>query len=232
MERQAVVYVVSSPDFLRRWFGSHTPAGPGEDATFDGEVAPVPSAGGPGAPAWAGSRMVLAPGVLGYAANDLRALVRHELTHLATLGPGRSDPPPAWLVEGIAEYTAYRVVDGSGDVEGVTALALRGLPTGMWSVLRRSSYRPQLQTVLADFYAGAEDDVARRYSDGWFAVLYVADRKGEPALRRLWAAASGAPGGDPAAREAAALRSVLGTDRAGFAAAVSRYARDLRGNFV
>jgi hypothetical protein len=239
---RVVVYALTDERFVSPWFGQQAADGQrngaGDAAEFDAEVVPMEASAMTGVPAslappkqsLAGMRMVIAPTVLDYPAAQARAVIRHELTHLATLKVG--DEAPAWLTEGIAEYTAYRVASSSGRVDGVGALDRRGLPKQMWSALRRSSYRPELVTAHDAFYAGTGLEVSRRYTDGWLAALYVADEHGEAKLRELVDKAS-----DPAlttvqAREAAALRSVLDTDRATFEADVGAYARALRRHFV
>jgi len=239
---RVVVYALTDERFVSPWFGQQAADGQrngaGDTAEFDAEVVPMEATAMTGVPAslappkttLAGMRMVIAPTVLDYSTAQARAVIRHELTHLATLKVG--DEAPAWLTEGIAEYTAYRVTSSSGRVDGVGALDRRGLPKQLWTALRRSSYRPDLVTAHDAFYAGTGQEVSRRYTDGWFAALYVADEFGEAKLRALVDAAS-----DPAlptvqAREAAALRDVLHTDRAKFQADVGAYSRSLRRHFV
>lgn len=239
---RVVVYALTDERFVSPWFGQQAADGQrngaGDSAEFDAEVVPMEATAMTGVPAslapprqtLAGMRMVIAPTVLEYPTAQARAVIRHELTHLATLKVG--DEAPAWLTEGIAEYTAYRVTSAAGRVDGVGALDRRGLPKQMWAALRRSSYSPDLVTAHDAFYAGTGLEVSRRYTDGWLAALYVADEFGEAKLRALVAKAS-----DPAltsvqARETAALRSVLDTDRATFEADVGAYARALRRHFV
>jgi hypothetical protein len=192
-----------------------------EATTMDGSAAPH---------SLAGMRMVIAPTVLGYSTAQARAVIRHELTHLATLKLG--EEAPAWLTEGIAEYTAYRVPGGGGKADGVGALDRRGLPKPMWNALRKSSYEPVLVTGHDDFYAGSGGEVSRRYTDGWLAALYIADTYGEARLRQFVTAASDPDQPDVDAREKAALATVLHTDRAAFTEEVGSYARDLRRHFV
>lgn len=232
---KVVVYAVATDSFTGPWFGNRASdgraTGTGDAAEFDAEVVPVSATtmdGGKATEKLAGMRMVVAPTVLEYDDNQARSVIRHELTHLATLGIGGQ--APAWVTEGVAEYTAYRA--GGGSVDGVAALDRRGLPKPMWAELRRSSYRPQLVTGHDAFYAGTGLEVSERYTDGWLAVLYIADTRGEDALRRFTARAADPALPDPDAREKAALQEVLGTDRATFARSVSRYARDLRRHFV
>jgi hypothetical protein len=234
---KVVVYAVTDQRFVAPWFGEQAAdgqrGGAGEAAEFDAEVVPMEAAardGGSGPRGLAGMRMVIAPTVLDYSAAQARAVIRHELTHLATLKLG--EEAPAWLTEGIAEYTAYRVVGSSGRADGVGALDRRGLPKQMWNALRKSSYRPQLTAGHDAFYDGSGGDVSRRYTDGWLAALYIADEFGEGRLRQFVEKASSGAHGSVEAREAAAFREVLKTDRATFVADVGAYARDLRRHFV
>jgi hypothetical protein len=219
------------------WFGEQAADGQrngaGDAAEFDAEVVPMEAAamnGGTAPRELAGMRMVIAPTVLDYSAAQARAVIRHELTHLATLKLG--EEAPAWLTEGIAEYTAYRVVGSSGTADGVGALDRRGLPKPMWNALRKASYRPDLVPEHDGFYAGSGADVSRRYTDGWLAALYIADEHGEGKLRAFVQKASSATYGSVEAREAAALRDVLRTDRQAFVDDVGDYARALRRHFV
>ena len=234
---KVVVYAVTDPRFVAPWFGEQAADGQrngaGDAAEFDAEVVPMEAAaldGGPAPRDLAGMRMVIAPTVLDYSAAQARAVIRHELTHLATLKLG--EEAPAWLTEGIAEYTAYRVMSASGKADGVGALDRRGLPKPMWNALRKASYRPQLVPEHDAFYGGNGGDVSRRYTDGWLAALYIADTYGEGKLRAFVQKASSATYGSVEAREAAALRDVLRTDRQAFVDDVGDYARDLRRHFV
>jgi hypothetical protein len=238
---KVVVYAVTDQRFVSPWFGEQAADGrrseAGDAAEFDAEVVPMEAASMDGSAvphALAGMRMVIAPTVLGYSTSQARAVIRHELTHLATLKLG--EEAPAWLTEGIAEYTAYRVTEtsggSSGKPDGVGALDRRGLPKPMWNALRRPAYRPELEAEHDAFYAGSGGEVSRRYTDGWLAALYIADTYGEARLREFVAQASDASVKSVAERERAALADVLDTDKAAFVADVGTYARNLRKHFV
>jgi hypothetical protein len=243
---RVVVYAVTDPRFVRARFGDlraegEQPAagrGKGESdghgaAEFSGYVTSVPAADyrGGDLPWMAGSRLVLAPAALGYSDAQLLALARHELTHLATFAA--TERAPAWITEGAAEYAEHALYPPAtapaarrGDVDVARIAAARGMPQVTWTALERGTYRPALVADDA-FYAGTAQAVDAHYTDAWLVALYVADVHGESALRRLLEYA-GAPGVDtPAQREAAALRDVLGTDRADLAVAVARYAENL-----
>ncbi len=54
-----------------------------------------------------GSRIVIAPVMLGRPAVGVRSVLRHEIAHTALAAP-RDERTPVWVTEGIAEYTAHR----------------------------------------------------------------------------------------------------------------------------
>jgi hypothetical protein len=232
---KVVVYALTDPRFLRTWLGDRWNDGERDDdapAKFDAWVSPVEGMAADGTVRGyplAGTRMVVTPGLLRFSAQDARIIIRHELTHVATIMQGKQ--AASWLSEGVAEYTAHRVIGRSGKADGVEALHRRGLPRKMWSDLRRSSYRPELVTEAGDFYSGTDDEMGRRYSEAWFAALYIADEYGEAKLRAFYETATDPSYGNPAGREELALRMVLRTDRATFAKDVGEYARALRRNF-
>jgi hypothetical protein len=232
---KVVVYAVTDRRFLSSWFGDQWSDGKADDddpAEFDAWVSTIEESALDGTvkeyPV-AGSRMVITPGMLRYTAEEARTVIRHELTHAATFMQGKE--MPTWLSEGVAEYTAFRVMRSSGKADGVEALHRRGLPEQLWRDLRASSYRPELVIDHGSFYAGTGDQVFRRYSEGWFAALYIADEYGEAKLRAFVAKACDPTYGSASAREDVALRDVLGTTRAAFVKDVGEYARGLRRNF-
>ena len=109
------------------------------------------------------------------------------------------------------------------------------MPTKLWGQLRSGSHRIGLPRSPGDFYNGTSQQVGYRYTDAWFAVLYIADRHGEAKLRRFVVRArcpEDASTKEIRAAEAAALREVLGTDRARFLRDVRAYAMRVRGNFM
>ena len=92
----------------------------------------------------------------------------------------------------------------------------------------RPTWTPQLRTDRESFYRGSADEVAAGYLDGWLASLYIADRYGDAVLRRFYDVASAQPAeASSDVVEVAALRAVLGTDHAGFVAAVRVYGTSL-----
>jgi hypothetical protein len=142
-------------------------------------------------------------------ADDLIFVLTHEVTHQATQ-PLQGGGDPTWLVEGIAEYTAYR------------EFRLRGvdLPPVLRADLKDGiDFLPTNTT----FYSRDADD---NYVEAWLACAYIADRYGEKTLRRFFTRV--AANTDPTTvseAEDAAFRSTLKTDRAAFLKGLTSYVR-------
>jgi hypothetical protein len=235
---KVVAYASTYQPFVTSWFGSHAASNrkvdPSGDATFEAKVRVLPTNSvvsnfddfRPAAP-----RLVLTPYLLSRDDAYTEAVLRHELTHVA-LALETGVRPPAWLVEGVAEYTGFRVITG-GKVDGIGALAQRGLRKDTWAQLKRGTWKPSLVAGDDEFYAGNEATVDNAYTSAWFTCLYIADHYGEATLRALYTAATAQPQGQTQDQvEAAALSSVLHTDRASLLTATRTYARSLRSHFV
>ncbi|WP_218002476.1 hypothetical protein [Nocardia brevicatena] len=127
---------------------------------------------------------------------ELRTLLRHELTHIATRA-ATVDGSPLWMLEGFAEYAAQR-----GTTRPFSTIA----PT-LAAELRTGSVPTDLPT---DALFGG-DRAATAYELAWSACAYLAEKYGEPRLvalyRRLATGARTPPGHDTVFRE------VLGTTR-------------------
>lgn len=89
---------------------------------------------GPSVPEWGAavaftdqSRVVLQGSAADGSAGDPRALLRHELAHLA-LAEALGDLPPRWFHEGYAQYAAGEV-DGNAYLQTNLALLFRRMPT-------------------------------------------------------------------------------------------------------
>ncbi len=146
-------------------------------------------------------RVVVNPEAFGTLGEQARQIVvTHEATHVA-LRARTTTRTPMWLSEGCADWTAYRGEE-QPPAEAAPALARaardgdvpRGLPTD------------------GEFaFGGDAGTVGRAYEGAWLACRLVADRWGERAVRTLYDAV-GEDG------EEAALRDVLGVDRAAFTA--------------
>lgn len=98
-----------------------------------------------------------------------QAVLTHEVTHLSMQGDGGV---PAWLGEGLAEYTAHRTSAlAPGDIAGS---ALQGVRAGAvpadWPALSSTDRGP----VAGDAWAG--------YALSWLACLYLAQTYSEEQL--------------------------------------------------
>ncbi|HEV7657674.1 MAG TPA: hypothetical protein VGP36_23490 [Mycobacteriales bacterium] len=140
-------------------------------------------------------------------------VLEHEVTHLATRG-FTGPEMPIWLVEGLADWVAYR---DSGLPANQVADELRAaLGKGHW---------PGRLPVVADF-RGDSPRLALAYEEAWSACRLIADRAGPAALVRLYRAVGTA--GDPAATLDAQLRRTVGQGTAAFTAT---WAADVRAEF-
>jgi hypothetical protein len=235
---RVVAYASTYRPFVTAWFGAHAATNRttdlSEDATFEAKVrvlsaSPVVSDFDNYTPA--APRLVVTPYLLSRDDSSTRAVLRHELTHVALALEGRHRPP-AWLVEGVAEYTGFRQISG-GSVDGVGALANRGLRKELWAQLKRGAWKPNLIVTDSEFYAGSGSGVDNAYTTAWFTCLYIADHYGEAKLRALYTEAAQQPSEQGQEQvEAAVLKSVLDTDRATLLAATKAYAYSLRSHFV
>jgi hypothetical protein len=131
---------------------------------------------------------------------ELQALLRHELTHVAT----RSFTPPGsanWLVEGIADYTAYQAYRASKTLTfPVIAATLRA-----WV---KSGHLPTALPADAAFAADA-DNVELAYEQAWSLNAMIADKYGQGKLIALYH-----KGCAPHANALAAVNAVLGVSSA------------------
>ena len=175
-------------------------------------------------------RMVVTPFLLKRHDAQATAVLRHELTHVAFAYEG-GDNVPTWLVEGIAEYTGFRT--GGASVDGVGALARRGLPRSTWTELKRGTWKPALVADPGSFYSGTSKHVADTYTTGWLTCLYIADTYGEQSLAKLYARAEAlGPDTDPETVEAKILKQVLKTNRKALMKGTTSYSRRIRSRFV
>jgi hypothetical protein len=218
---KVVAYAMTSTTFVRSWYGLSAAGdagnGHGDRASFVAKVVTVPSGGdAPGA-----IRMVLTPYLLDRPTSGSIDVLRHEMTHVATarLGPG----VPTWLVEGAAEYTGFARRDGD-DLDATTTFGRHGLTSAEVTSTASRRWRPTLLERPA-FYNGSEAAVDEHYNSAFITCLYIADRYGESALRRLYEEAS-------RTTEAAALSRVLHTTRGRLVTAVGAYASTLRNRLV
>ncbi|WP_426566735.1 hypothetical protein ACPPVT_09445 [Angustibacter sp. McL0619] len=157
------------------------------------------------APKQVGMRVVV-DGAASKAEDD--ELLRHEVTHVATTaieGTGT----PTWLVEGIAEYTAWHLT-GLRD-----ALVRYGVDETSHQALEKHRYTFTLPYSV-QFYDDA-DTVDGNYTAGTLACAYVRERWGQKTLFRLHAKLSRSVDPlDEADSQDKVFRSVLGISRAQF----------------
>ncbi|MGI5168651.1 hypothetical protein ACQEU3_30320 [Spirillospora sp. CA-253888] len=168
-------------------------AGPGRDLT---DIAALAVAAGD-APAGGGDRIIVSPGTFARLnALGREVVLTHELTHVAT-GGARDGRTPVWLIEGLADYVGYR-----GTEVGVRAAA---------GELAREVAGGRTPAALPgpEAFEGGSGRLAQSYQESWLACRLIAERYGEATLLRLYRAAG-------RMSEDAALRSVLGVDRARF----------------
>lgn len=119
-----------------------------------------------------GARVVVDGGARGAEDDEL---LRHEITHVATQSV-EGFGTPTWMVEGIAEFTAYRPANMRDLVEtlGVTD------PTS--EALDRHRYQFTLPASWQFYDAGTH---SQNYEGGLLACTYIRDRYGEATLVRL-----------------------------------------------
>ena len=134
-----------------------------------------------------------------------QVVITHEITHVATRAATAAGTP-TWLVEGFADYVAYR------SARLPVAAAAPELRTAV-----RADRIPRELPADRDF-AGSNPRLAQVYEEAWLAVRLIADRAGPGGLLRFYRAAASGPGG-----LAAALASELGLSPAGFTALWRRY---------
>ena len=193
-DRRAVVVVPRTTAMLGRLLGRSA-------ASLSGYAAVTTAEGTPRRDAHIAERVYMnTPAVATLSSLGREVVVRHEVTHLATLAPERSSVP-LWLVEGAAEYTGYR---GSGIPLTVAVGDLLGSA--------RSSGAPVGLPTSTDF-AGGRVDVA--YESAHLACALLVQRYGEAGLVRLYRLTEGGTG-TPEANLAAAMQVVTGGSVASF----------------
>ncbi|NLG54777.1 MAG: DUF4157 domain-containing protein [Rhodococcus sp.] len=128
---------------------------------------------------------------------ERRAVLRHELTHVAARSE-TVDGSPMWMLEGYAEYVAYR-----DDPRSPRAIA----PELATQVDGTQSGSQNRLTIPSDSdFAG--ESAAAAYKTSWLLALFVADRYGEQELTELYRALASGPHSDAEIDDK--LRTVLG----------------------
>ena len=153
------------------------------------------------------SRVILNTAFFDPADSGNRDLLTHEVTHVATQGDTRPGAP-TWLVEGVAEYTAYR--------------HLRPFALELPPSLRTQVEAGSVHLPTYEFY---QRDVAANYLIGFLASAWVAERYGEDRLRTLHRRLAGTPTeAMTGQRTRTVLRKVLGVSTEQFQVDVAAYA--------
>ena len=167
--------------------------------------ADVPTAGPP-----VGKRVVVNPDAFGQLAPSGRQVVlTHEITHVASRDV-TSRATPYWLVEGFADYVAYRATGASA------RQAARELARDV-----KHGDLPDRLPEWSDFEPG-NPRLAQAYQEAWLACRLIAERYGAATLVRLYRTLSTARG-DPDAELDLALRDALGIGTADFTGAWRHY---------
>ncbi len=233
---KVVVFADTDSRFVTTWFGARAADGKqnkaNDPAQFEAIVDRMPTSTADAGPYEAPGppRMIVSPHMLTSQGRYTDDELLHELAHVATVGMSTGSPA-TWVVEGLAEYTAFH---GGAGVNGVQALAKRGLPPSLWTTIKRGKYVPALVVPRDGFYDDTSEKVAINYSSAWFACLYIGDHYGPATLRKFVSVAYAVDTDIPAdalAAEAKAFKTVLHTTKPAFVKAVTAYARSLRSNF-
>jgi hypothetical protein len=141
-------------------------------------------------PRYAATRVVFNPHQFTADPTELAHDLTHEFTH-AAMGQVTTDNMPLWLVEGFAEYVAYKPEQVTGSF---VKRSLEGFPTG--------SAPPS-----ANFYSDG-----RNYVLGWLACRMIVERYGEAKLVALYEASGSGSAGSASAASGSAVEQVLGID--------------------
>lgn len=156
----------------------------------------------PGAGRATGQRIVFSPASGDRLTEDgLRAVLRHELTHIAARAD-TVDGSPLWMLEGYADYIGYRGADED---------FRRTAPTLTDTVTRSGT--PSTLPDDAEF-AGERSVLA--YEKAWSIAAYTADNYGSERLTELYRRLAHGPVDGPGLD--AALTDVLGADTDAFVA--------------
>lgn len=144
-----------------------------------------------------GQRIVFSPAAGSRLSRQgLRAVLRHELTHIAAR-PRTVDGSPLWILEGYADYIGYRSDDGVP----VTGADLRRIaPNLAEDVVLRGA--PSQIPTDDDF---ADPDRSRTaYETAWSLAAFLAEEHGRDQLTALYRALADGPAGDDLSHDFAA----------------------------
>lgn len=141
-----------------------------------------------------------------------QVVLTHEITHVATRA-ATSAGAPTWLVEGIADYVAYRS----------TAIPVLQAARTLAAAVRAGRLPTALPADRA--FSGTNPSLAQAYEEAWLAVRLIAQRAGQAAMLRFYRAVAGASAPRRAAAFGTALSAELGVTPAGFTALWRNYLR-------
>ncbi|WP_241256620.1 hypothetical protein [Rhodococcus sp. KRD162] len=194
--RDALVFVASSAEEFGELAGS--------DPSTDVAAVTVSDAPTGDGSRRTGQRVVFGPDAASRLTPfTVRSVLRHEITHVAARAR-TADGTPLWVSEGFADYSGYRH-SGAGFAQLAPTL----------DAIVASGGPPTALPKDEDFGAGGtRSSVA--YESAWSVFEFVADRYGEPRLRRLYEALASGRASDGTID--VALESVLGLGRAQFVA--------------
>ena len=155
-------------------------------------------------------RVVINPATFGQLTSQgQRIVMTHEVTHVATrVATGRT--APMWVVEGFADYVAYRN-------EGLSA---RVIARDLVPMVQRGAV-PATLPKDRDFEPDAPA-LAAAYEQAWLACRHIAERTSEADLIAFYRAV-GAARGDARAVVDEQFTAVLGTTTASFTRSWRRY---------
>lgn len=158
----------------------------------------------PGSTTATGQRIVFAPNAGERLTRPgLRAVLRHEMVHIATR-TDTVDGSPLWILEGYADYVGYRGT-GSAPAGGVTADDLRRIaPTLVTEVLEDGT--PDALPGDSEFTAA--EGARSAYETAWSVAAFTADEFGTDRLTSLYRELAAGPAEPDRVDDA--LRKVVG----------------------
>jgi hypothetical protein len=169
--------------------------------------------GGSGPTAAVGNRILVNPanlnrlGALGW-----QVVITHEITHVATRAETAAGAP-TWLVEGFADYVAYRS----------TKVPVAAAAPGTRAAVRAGHLPVGLPTDQA--FTGTNPNLSQAYEQAWLAVRLISSRAGQDGLLRFYRAVAGASAAHRETAYATALGRELAVSPSGFLALWRNYLR-------